>query len=197
MSTRRSEYGVDPIFLNRWSPRGFDQANLSREELFKIVEAAKWAPSAYNIQPWRFVYSLRGDDFWEAHLALLDEFNQSWAKDASALIFILAKTITVNEETQKQYDVKTAGFDTGAAWAQLALQASLMGYHAHAIAGLNFENAKRTLELPDFVQLQAGIAIGKKGKTEDLPIELQEREVPSPRKPVQDLLFAGNFCHDD
>lgn len=197
MSTRRSEYGVDPIFLNRWSPRGFDQANLSREELFKIVEAAKWAPSAYNIQPWRFVYSLRNDEFWKAHLALLDEFNQFWAKDASALIFILAKTVTINEETKRQYEVKTAGFDTGAAWAQLALQASMMGYHAHAIAGLDFNEAKRTLGLPNSVQLQAGIALGRKGKTEALPPKLQEREVPSPRKPVQDLLFAGNFSDDD
>ncbi|MCG8490865.1 MAG: nitroreductase family protein [Sneathiellales bacterium] len=197
MDARRSEYGVDPIFLNRWSPRGFDQASISRAELFKIVEAAKWAPSAYNIQPWRFVYSLRDDGFWKSHLALLDDFNQSWAKDASALIFILANTVTVNEETNKQYEVKTAGFDTGAAWAQLALQASLMGYHAHAIAGLDFEGAKATLQLPEAVKLQAGIAIGRKGNIEDLPVELQERETPSPRKPVQDLLFAGNFSHDD
>ena len=82
---RKSEYNVDPIFLDRWSPRAFDGSTMPKEDLLTILDAAHWAPSAFNYQPWRFVYALKGTPEFDKFLDILIEFNQGWAKNASAV----------------------------------------------------------------------------------------------------------------
>ncbi|MHA1570419.1 MAG: nitroreductase family protein, partial [Alphaproteobacteria bacterium] len=89
MTTERTaDHPIEPIFLRRWSPRAFDGSPMRAEDLMTILEAARWAPSAFNIQPWRFLYSLRDDAHWEKYLTLLDQFNADWAQHASALVIV-------------------------------------------------------------------------------------------------------------
>lgn len=129
-TTRTSEYPVDEIFLNRWSPRAYDASAMDEADLFSILEAARWAPSAYNLQPWRFLYSLREDAHWNHYLTLLDPFNANWAQHASALIFVLSNSVQPGNDNHPDSPSRTHSFDAGAAWAQLALQATFLGYQA-------------------------------------------------------------------
>ncbi len=182
---------VESLFVDRWSPRSFDQSEIPVEDLEVIFEAAGWAPSAFNIQPWTFLYARRGDANWDRFLSLLIEFNQSWAKDASALVFI------VSNRMQGRGDDKTPNhshsFDAGAAWMQLALQATAMGYRAHGMTGLQFGKAEKELGIPDDHRLEAATVIGRQAPKENLPEGLQAKEAPSGRKPVSEIAIAGNF----
>ena len=117
MSTRQPTYPIDPMFLDRWSPRAFDGSPIREHDLLKLIEAARWAPSAYNVQPWRFLYALRDDAKWPLFLELLIPFNQSWASSASALIFILSDRKMRNPDGSPSGDSYTHSFDAGAAWA--------------------------------------------------------------------------------
>jgi nitroreductase len=92
INSRIAGHPINPLFLERWSPRAYAGAEISEAELFGILEAARWAPSAYNAQPWHFIYARRGTEHWDKLFGILNAFNQSWAKEASALIFVLSKT---------------------------------------------------------------------------------------------------------
>ena len=91
-NSRKADRPIDPIFLDRWSPRGFTESEISQVELETLFEAARWAPSAYNSQPWRFIYARRNGKGWDTLLGLLNPFNQSWAQRAAALVFVVSKT---------------------------------------------------------------------------------------------------------
>ncbi|MDG2002121.1 MAG: nitroreductase family protein [Novosphingobium sp.] len=182
---------VTPLIVERWSPRSFDGSDIPEEDLNIIFEAAGWAPSAFNIQPWTLLYARRGDANWDRFLALLVEFNQSWAKDASALVFVVSNRMQGRGE--KRSENYSHSFDAGAAWAMLALQATTMGYHAHGMTGLQFDEAVSDLGIPEDHRLEAAVAIGRKGPKENLPEGMQEREAPSPRKPVSEIAIAGSF----
>jgi len=190
---RNSEYPIDTIFLDRWSPRAFDASSMPASDLFTILEAARWAPSAFNLQPWRFLYSYRDDVYWQDYLSLLDSFNASWAQHASALLFVLSDTLIPGENNQPDKRSNYHSFDTGAAWAQLALQATLLGYHSHAMAGINFDASRRNLFVPERYQVEIAIAIGKRTDQSILSETLQAREQPSPRFPISEIAFAGVF----
>ena len=193
---RIADYPVEPVFLNRWSPRAFDASTLPRQDLMSVLEAARWAPSAFNIQPWRFLYSLREDEHWQRYLSLLDDFNAGWAKNASALVFVLSDTLMPRREGQDPQALRSHSFDAGAAWAQLALQATSLGYQAHAMAGIHFDRIADNLDVPEQYRVEIAIAIGRRAEASALPAELAEREKPSPRLPVRDLAFEGVFPHD-
>lgn len=189
---RKADHPVEPLFLNRWSPRAFDGSEIPETDLKTILEAARWAPSAYNVQPWRFVYSLRGDDSWPEFPNLLDEFNRSWADKASALVIVLSDTLMPEE-----FGGKASGFnsfDTGAAWAHLALQASMMGYATHAMAGILPDRIRSALNIPDRFKIEIAIAIGRQADSAALPEALREREKPSPRRPLGETAFRGVFA---
>ena len=189
--TRKTEHAVDKLFPGRWSPRAFSSETLSREELLSLFEAARWAPSSSNIQPWRFVYATRESAEWAKFVGLMVEFNQSWAKNAAALIVVVSQRESVYQG--KTTVSRTHAFDTGAAWQNLALQASLKGLIAHGMAGFDYARAKAELGIPDNFDVQAMIAVGKPGRKEDLSPALQEREAPSDRKPLAELVFEGKF----
>lgn len=190
MTTRTAHPKVHQLFIDRWSPRAFDESEIPHEDLEAIFAAAGLAPSAFNYQPWKFLYARRGDANWERFLSLLVPFNQSWAKDAAVLVFIVSDT-RMRGETES--DFYSHSFDAGAAWAQMALQATLLGYHAHGMTGLDFDKARVELGLPDDIRLEAAVAIGRRDAPERLPEGLREREVPSPRKAVGEIAFAGNY----
>lgn len=186
---RKAEYPIDPLFLERWSPRAFSGEPLTDKEILSLFEAARWAPSAYNNQPWRFLYAVRGTKEWDSFMDLLVEFNQSWAKNTAVLVVILSRK---NFEHNGKPSV-THSFDTGAAWAGLALQAHLKGWAAHGMQGFDYEKARQVLNVPEDYDVEAMAAVGKLGRKEDLPEELGKREVPSTRKTVKEIARQGKF----
>lgn len=191
MTGRIANPRIQKLIIDRWSPRAFDGSEIPVEELETIFEAAGWAPSAYNVQPWTFLYARRGDANWDKFLSLLVEFNQGWAKDASALVFIVSDKLMRSDNGNS--DNHSHSFDAGAAWALMALQAQAMGYHTHGMTGIQFGKAEEELGIPSDHRLEAAIAIGTIGRKEDLPDFLQEREVASGRKPLEQIVKAGPF----
>lgn len=184
---------VDPLFLERWSPRAFDSSAIPQADLETILDAARWAPSAFNYQPWRFLYAHRDDADWSRFLSVLLPFNQGWVQNAGAILFVLSDTQIAPPGSDDFKPAYSNSFDAGAAWALLALQATRLGYHSHAMTGVEFDKARAELGVPERFRIEAAIAIGRQGDKSILPEALQAREVPSDRKPVEDFAFAGNF----
>jgi nitroreductase len=194
MTERQADHPIDPLFLERWSPRAFDGSEVPDEDLAAMFEAARWAPSAFNSQPWHFLYAKRGSSDWERFLSLLIPWNQSWAHSASVLVYIVSDSLPfTDKETGAPATSHTHSFDTGAAWVSLALQATRMGYFAHGMSGIQFELARAELGLPDRYRLEAACAIGRIGDPAQLDEKLRGREHPSDRKPASGFVHAGNF----
>jgi len=186
---RKPEFDIDPIFVNRWSPRSMTGEELSDEELMPLFEAARWAPSSSNAQTWRFVFAKRNTPHWDKFFSFLMEGNQSWAKNASVLIVILSrKTMEYKEKP-----APTHSFDTGSAFMSLALEGARRGLVVHGMAGFDYDKAREGLKVSDLYSVEAMVAVGKRGKKEDLPEMLQERESPSDRKPLKEIMFEGEF----
>lgn len=189
MVKRVAQYPIDEIFINRWSPRAMSGEPISDQELMTLFEAARWAPSSFNGQPWRFVYAKRETLYWEKIFNLLTPFNQAWCQKAAVLVVVISR----NTFYWNNKPARTHSFDTGAAWENLALQSSLLGLVAHGMEGFDYDRAKTELQIPDGYTVEAMIALGKPGKKEDLPKELQEREELSDRNPVGTFVFEGLF----
>lgn len=192
-TARSSEYPIESIFLDRWSPRAYDATAMPEADLLTILEAARWAPSAFNVQPWRFLYARRDDADWLTFVELLDPFNASWAHTASALVVVISDTIMPGDGTRPDKISRYNSFDTGAAWAQFALQSTALGYHAHAMAGVLFDDARKALQIPERYKIEIAIAVGKRKEPDSLPEQMREREAPSNRTPLKDLAFQGVF----
>ena len=193
MSTRVTHPRVVPLIAQRWSPRSFDAATLPDEDLAVILEAAGLAPSAYNVQPWRFIYARREDaETFARFLEPLVEFNQSWAKDASVLLYVLSEETTASGDGERRPN-HSHSFDAGAAWALLSLQADALGYRAHAMTGVDFAKARAVLNVPEGLRIEAAVALGRQAPAERLPDALREREVVSTRKPVSEIAFEGAY----
>ena len=193
-SPRQPDFPVDPLFLERWSPRAFDGSDLPDADLAIIFEAARWAPSAFNSQPWRFLYAKNGDADWDRFLSLLIPWNQGWAHSASVLVYILSDSLPfTDKETGAPAGSHTHSFDAGAAWASLALQATRLGYHAHGMSGIQYELAREELAIPERYRLEAACVIGRIGDPAMLDDRLRAREAPSDRKPQSGFVFRGGF----
>ncbi|MHB8137374.1 MAG: nitroreductase family protein [Smithellaceae bacterium] len=183
---------VQDIFVNRWSPRAMSGAEIDDTTLMSLFEAARWAPSSNNNQPWRFIYARRNTPRWEVFFSLLAEGNQVWAKEAAVLIVVISKTTFDSGKP-----ARTHSYDAGAAWVSLALQGSLLDLVVHGMQGFDYDRAKQELRVPDDYQVEAMIALGHHGKKENLPADLQEREFPSPRKRVSEFALEGMFKMSD
>lgn len=189
MTPRYSSVPIQPLILQRWSPRALSGEALTDEELMPLFEAARWAPSSYNNQPWRFIYAKRETPAWDKLFGLMVEFNQGWAKNAAALVVVISKkTFAHNGKFSETHQ-----FDTGSAWENLALEASARGLVAHGMQGFDYDKARKDLQIPDDYDVLAMIAIGKHGKKEDLPEDLQKMENPSDRKPLHEIVMEGEF----
>ncbi|HEX6375393.1 MAG TPA: nitroreductase family protein [Allosphingosinicella sp.] len=193
MADRQADHPVDRLFLDRWSPRAFDESAMPEQDLLTLFEAARWAPSSFNSQPWRFLYALRGDENWERFLNLLIPWNQSWAHSASALIYILSDRLPFTDKAGEPATSHTHSYDAGAAWASLALQASLIGYQAHGMSGVDFERARAELGIPERYRIEAAAVVGRIGDPATLPEKLRAREMPSGRKAVGEFAFRGSW----
>ena len=186
---RNMTFEINPVIVNRWSPRSFAPYDLSDKDLFSLFESARWAPSSSNSQPWRFIYTKRNSENWDDFFNLLIDFNKQWCADASALVVVVSRK---NFEHNGQSSI-THQFDTGAAWENLAIQAVSQGLVTHAMAGFDYDKARKTLQVPDDYDIMAMIAIGKRGPKERLTPELQARETPNTRKPLSEIVMEGKF----
>lgn len=189
MNQRKAEYPIDELFLKRWSPRAMSDEPVSKEELMTLFEAARWAPSSYNNQPWRFVYALKNTPHWDTLFNLLVDFNKSWCKNAGALVVVVSKK-TFDHNSKP---ARTHSFDTGAAWENLALQGTLKGVVVHGMEGFDYDKAHKELKIPDDHTVEATFAVGKPGKKEDLPAEIQKMETPNDRKKITEFIFEGTM----
>ncbi|MGI4860564.1 MAG: nitroreductase family protein [Janthinobacterium lividum] len=192
-NARHPTHPIDPLFIERWSPRAFGPEAIPEADLLTLFEAAHWAPSAYNSQPWRFIYARRESASWPTLLGLLNEFNQSWAKNAAALVFVLSNSVMRPPGSANDVPARSHSFDAGAAWGFLALQATRLGWYTHGMTGVDFDRAFGELGVPAGFRVEAAVAIGRLGDKSQLPEMLQGREAPSMRQPLAELVFEGRF----
>jgi nitroreductase len=186
---RKPTFKINQIILNRWSPRSMTGEELDEDTIMSLFEAARWAPSSFNNQPWRFIYAKRNTKYWDKLFVLLAEPNKVWAKDAALLVVVLSNK---NFEYNGKFSI-THQYDAGAAWENLALEASTRGLVAHGMQGFDYEKTRENLEIPEDFDVMAMIAIGKRGPKENLPPTLQEKENPTDRKPLNEIVMEGSF----
>ncbi len=183
---RKPTFPIDPLFINRWSPRSFLEKPVADELLFSLFEAARWAPSANNSQPWTFIVARSVEDQAKFHSFIL-EGNLAWCRKAP----VLAMALSRKTENEKVY--KFHAFDTGMACANLALQATAHGLITHFMAGIDAEKARQVLDIPAEYDIQGVIAIGYQGEKEALSEALQQREQPNGRKELSEVVFEGSL----
>ena len=188
---RIADHPVADLFLARWSPRAFGLAPLDEAQVLTVLEAARWAPSASNNQPWRFSYGLRGDAGFAAIAEALSPGNRIWAEKAGALIVVASATTVARDGAEVPNGAHA--FDTGAAWAMLAVQAHLSGLISHAMGGFDHDKIRAGLNVPVSFALHAVVAIGHPGDPATLPDTLRAREVPNQRRPLNETTRRGSY----
>lgn len=182
---RKNEYNIDLLILNRWSPRSMTGGKLTDGEIMPLFEAARWAPSSFNAQPWRFLFAKRDNkQKFDLFLSVVNDWNKMWVKNAAVLIVLMSrKNFEHNEKPSR-----THSFDAGAAWQNLALEGAKRGLVVHAFEGFDYELAKKKLKISDDFDIQCMIAIGKLAKKEKLSDEkMRENEFPSQRKKLSEV----------
>lgn len=188
---RRPDHAVDPQFPERRSPRAFTGEAVPEAELMRMFEAARWSPSAYNSQPWRFVYALRGDAHWGDFFGLLVPGNQKWAAETGALVILVSsERMKVGEEFKPS---RSHSLDTGAASLAFQLQANRQGWHVHGMGGFDVERARTLLNVPEHHRVEAAYAVGRAIPPDRLDEEQRVKEAPNGRRPITDFVFAGRF----
>jgi nitroreductase len=179
--------GVEDLFLRRWSPRAFADKDVSDDDLKKIFEAGRWAASCYNEQPWRFFLGRRGDATYQKIFDSLVEFNQGWAKSAPVLILSVASNKFAANGNPNYH----ALHDTGAATANLSLQATALGLHTHSMAGFDHGKARKAFNLSSDYDPGAVTALGYFGDPNTLHDRLRAQETsPRQRRPLNEFVLA-------
>jgi Nitroreductase len=187
---RTADHPIEPVILRRWSPRAMSGEPLEDREIRMLFEAARWAPSSYNEQEWRFLYARRDTPQWRTFFDLLVEGNQAWCHRAALLVLIAAKrTFTLNGKPNSVHL-----FDCGCAFENLAIQGTAMGLIVHAMAGYDPDKARISLRLPDDYVPAAMFAAGRPGNPEELPEGFRETEIPSGRKSLEEITCEGPFA---
>jgi nitroreductase len=190
---RTADHDIDPAFLHRWSPRSFTGEPIPQGVLMSLFEAARWAPSAFNLQPWRFVYARRDTPDWERLLGVLIEYNQVWVRGASALVFVISDRFRRKAGAEPQ-PLYSHSFDAGAAWAYLALQARHLGWAAHGMSGFEPDKAYQALGVAESdYRVEAAVAIGRPADKGLLPEPYRSRETPSGRDAAASFVFEGRL----
>jgi nitroreductase len=187
-----TQYPVHDFIRSRWSPRAFSDRAVEPEKLLSLLEAARWAPSSYNHQPWSFIVATK-DDATEYNrlLSTLVEFNQGWAKNAPVLILTVAKIRTDDGKTNRH-----AFHDVGLALENLILQATSLGLFAHQIGGFNPETAREIYQIPEGYEPATVVTVGYPGDPQNLPDGLRDRELaPRTRKPLTEFVFTEKWGH--
>lgn len=184
---RKPTVEINEIFYTRWSPRAMTGEEMTKEEILPLIEAARWAPSSRNDQPWRFIVYLGKEK--EKLISCMFETNQIWAKKAGALILIVSK---------KNYEHNNLpnschAFDSGAAWMSLALEGASRGYALRAIGGFDYEQARKVAKISEEYELRIMCAVGKLADKSTLPAEIASKEVVSQRKELKEIVSWNKF----
>jgi nitroreductase len=189
--TAPTDHDVLDVFRNRWSPRAFADRPVDPEDLRRLMEAARWAMSSYNEQPWRYVVATKDDpDGYEKVLAGLNEFNRSWAKTAPVLMLGFVETTFDRNGKQNRH----ARHDLGAASAFLTIQATAMDLYVHQMAGILPDAIRDSFDLPDDVEPVTGLAVGYLGDPDQLSQKMKKREAaPRSRQPQSDFVFGPEY----
>jgi nitroreductase len=183
-----AESGVEEIILKRWSPRTFADKPVSSADLVKLFTAASWAASSSNEQPWRFLVGKKGDATYAKIFDTLVEFNKMWAGSAAVLVLSVARDTFSKNDAPNGW----ALHDTGAASANLAIQATALGLHTHGMAGFDKGKARANFGIPEGFEPGAVWAIGYLGDPAALPEPLRGMEMaPRTRKPLKEFVFAA------
>jgi nitroreductase len=193
-NNRKADYSINPIFLERWSARSFTGETMPEEDLLTMFEAARWSQSSGNGQPWRFSYTLRTEPNWQQYVDFLVEGNSAWAQNASALVICISKLRNHQADGSEPKPIRTHSLDLGASMQSFTLQARMMDYIAHPMAGIHADKIRQVLGFgaEDYVA-EAAIAIGRLAPPEMLSERFRGREIQSQRKPMSDILFKGSF----
>jgi nitroreductase len=184
---RQPDHEIHPQFLTRWSPRAFKEQEVPNDVLHSIFEAARWAPSSNNLQPWRYIVA-RTSEQRSKFLEFINPSNVEWCQKAPVLAVVASQTKAANGN-----DNGAHAFDAGTSWGFLALEAANQGLITHAMGGFDKAKARVILHVPEDCELHAVIAIGYRGAKESLSERNLEREFPSARNPVGDMVFEGDF----
>jgi nitroreductase len=182
---------IHEILSHRWSPRAFDNRAVEPEKLRSLFEAARWASSCTNAQPWFFIVADKHSDpeSFQRALECLVELNQAWVKNAPVIAFSVARLNFENGKLNRH-----AWHDVGQASTNLAIEATHLGLQIHQMAGIDAEKAQRAFGVPQGYEVVAGMAIGYPGDPQSLPDQLREREVgPRVRKPLDSFVFSGTW----
>jgi nitroreductase len=182
---------IHDLLRHRWSPRAFADRAVEPEKLRSLFEAARWAASSYNAQPWAFIVGTKDDP--ENYKRVLDtfvEFNQAWAKNAP----VLALSVATHKFPHNGEPNRHAFHDVGQAAANLVLEATSLGLQVHQMAGIDPEKARKIFGVPDTHEVVAGMALGYPGDPATLPEHLQKGEsAPRERKPTSSFVFTGQW----
>jgi nitroreductase len=180
---RVPEYAIDPLFINRWSPRAFDRSPIPENILMSIFEAARWSMSCYNAQPWLFVYATSDEDLKRLG-GLLSEFNRKWTQNAPVIGFIFAQRRFTHNDKPNDW----AKFDCGAAWMAMTIQARTFGLYTHGMAGFERDRTYDVLGVNEAdYEVICAFALGRYGDRDALPEEMKKNEQPNDRKPLSEI----------
>ncbi len=187
----KTDHPVDSLIERRWSPRVFSDREVGTDAILSLLEAARWAASAYNAQPWSFIVARRQDkDEFERLLGCLVPGNQEWAKGAHVLMLTVAKlTFSHNDKPNA-----LAIHDVGQAAATMAIQATSMGLRIHQMSGFDAAKARETYAIPDGYEPVTVIAVGYRADEDSMPEDVREKEsAPRQRRPLGEIVFSGTW----
>lgn len=186
---------IHDIIANRWSPRAYDANKaVSPTQIISLLEAARWAPSCFGDEPWRFIVWDKNQDAaaWEKAFDCIVPGNQTWAKDAPVLILICADTLFSHNQKTNRW----ANYDTGAAAVSLCLQATSMGLATHQMGGFDGDKTRAAFGIPEQIEMMSMLAVGYAADADTLSDELKERELaPRKRRPLGELFYDGVWNH--
>ncbi|HYL84821.1 MAG TPA: nitroreductase family protein [Candidatus Angelobacter sp.] len=188
-----SDFPVHELIRERWSPRAFAEKPIPAATLRSLFEAARWAPSSSNEQPWAYIVATKDDrENFDKVLGALVEFNAGWAKHAAVLAIAVVKLAFAKNHAPN----RNAQYDTGAATALLSMEATAHGLSVHQMAGFDPEKARQAFGIPLGWEAIAAMAIGYPGNPETLPQPLKDRELaPRMRKPISEFVMTGSWGH--
>ncbi len=181
---------IHPLIKQRWSPRSLNPQSLEKDKLQRIFEAARWAPSSFNEQPWRFIVGIKGDATWQKMYDALVEFNQIWAKNAPVLVLNLGKkTVSKNGQANASFQ-----YDVGQAMAYITFQAEAEGLVVHQMGGFNREAVKKAFAVPEDYSVLTVCSIATQNSPDKLPPNFEKMErAPRERKPLEELVYTEAF----
>jgi nitroreductase len=185
---RHPDFEIESLFVERWSPRAMDGRPVTADVLMRLFEAARWAPSGGNGQPWRFAFAIAGTPLFEQFFDLLVEGNRAWCRRAGALVIVGSKSTRAAGKPNR-----THALDTGAAWMSLALQGSRLGLVVHGMGGFDDLRAAQVAGAVPGVEIQHMVAIGYPGAADLLSDKDRANEFPNDRKPARSFVAEGRF----